>query len=78
MLLNTGKLGNFFLEIRHRMLFRSTVKKEQIEFWVQVYTEKNSQNVKMERISAGSLWDVNDDTMKAQIIVSKVPIKHLH
>jgi hypothetical protein len=29
-----------------------------------VYAEKNSQNVKMEQIVAGSPWDVNDEEMK--------------
>jgi hypothetical protein len=38
--------------------------KEQV-FWVIVYGGKNWQNVKMERIAAGRLWDVNDDMMKA-------------
>jgi hypothetical protein len=36
----------------------------QMVFWVQVYAEKNSQNVKMEQIAAGSQWDRNDDVMK--------------
>jgi len=39
--------------------------KEQEVFWVQVYAGKNSQNVKMEQIVAGRVWDVNNDMMKA-------------
>jgi hypothetical protein len=34
-------------------------------FWVQVYAEKNSQNMKMEQIAAGSPQDKNYDVMQA-------------
>jgi hypothetical protein len=32
---------------------------------MQVYAGKNSQNVKMEQIVAGRVWDVSNDMMKA-------------
>ena len=39
---------------------------ERSVFWVQVNAGKISQNVKMELITHGRLWDVNDDMMKAE------------
>jgi hypothetical protein len=40
------------------------MKYRQMVFWVQVYAEKNSQNMKMEQIAAGSPRDKNDDVMQ--------------
>jgi hypothetical protein len=42
------------------------VSQQQLVFWLQVYAEKNSQNMKMEQIAAGSTWDVNDEVTKAR------------
>jgi hypothetical protein len=36
-----------------------------VVFWVELYAEKNSQNMKIEQTAAGSSWDVNNDMMKA-------------